>query len=148
VKFIVDAQLPPALARLLRESGCCDAFAVREIGLREANDGEILRYVVQQQAARAPFETFALELANGRVIQIHERHLVATTSGTHHGEGVIGVLYENGSFELINAGQILSVSVGVHPKVKEEFAARMESVRKGFEGLVIHLEDRVREEPN
>jgi hypothetical protein len=55
---------------------------------------------------------------------------------------------ENVSFELINAGQILSVSVGVHPKVKEEFAARMESVRKGFEGLVIHLEDRVREEPN
>jgi hypothetical protein len=46
------------------------------------------------------------------------------------------------------SGQILSVSVGVHPKVKEEFAARMESVRKGFEGLVIHLEDRVREEPN
>jgi predicted nuclease of predicted toxin-antitoxin system len=35
VKFIVDAQLPPALARLLRESGC-DASAVREIGLREA----------------------------------------------------------------------------------------------------------------
>jgi len=137
VKFVVDAQLPPALARLLRESGC-DAFAVREIGLREANDGEIWRYVVQQQAARAPFETFALELANGRAIQIHERHLVATTSGTHHGEGVIGVLYENGSFELINAGQILSVSVGVHPKVKEELAARMESVRKGFEGQTKH----------
>jgi hypothetical protein len=49
VKFIVDAQLPPALARLLRESGC-DAFAVREIGLREAN-AEIWRYAVQQQAA-------------------------------------------------------------------------------------------------
>ena len=28
-----------------------------------------------------------------------------TTSGTHHGEGVIGVLYENGSFELINAAR-------------------------------------------
>ena len=103
---------------------------------------------IRHLQSRAPFETFALELPNGRVIQIHERHLVATTSGTHHGEGVIGVLYENGSFELINAGQILSVSVGVHPKVKEEFAARMESVRKGFEGLVIHLEDRVREESN
>src|SRR5271166_5915346 len=57
---------------------------------------------------------------------------------THHGEGVIGVLYENGSFELINAGQILSVSVGVHPKVKEELEARMESVRKGFEGQTKH----------
>jgi predicted nuclease of predicted toxin-antitoxin system len=30
VKFIVDAQLPPTLARLLRESGC-DASAVREM---------------------------------------------------------------------------------------------------------------------
>ena len=49
MKFIVDAQLPPALARLLRESGC-DAFAVRDIGLREA-DAEIWRDAVQQQAA-------------------------------------------------------------------------------------------------
>jgi predicted nuclease of predicted toxin-antitoxin system len=50
VKFIVDAQLPPALARLLRESGY-DAVAVREIGLREASDAEIWRYAIQQQAA-------------------------------------------------------------------------------------------------
>ena len=50
MKFIVDAQLPPALAWLLRESGC-DASAVREIGLRETNDAEIWRYAVQQQAA-------------------------------------------------------------------------------------------------
>jgi hypothetical protein len=50
VKFIVDAQLPPALAWLLREADC-DAFAVREIGLREASDAEIWRYAVQQQAA-------------------------------------------------------------------------------------------------
>jgi predicted nuclease of predicted toxin-antitoxin system len=50
VKFIVDAQLLPALTRLLREAGC-DAFAVREIGLREASDAEIWRYAVQQRAA-------------------------------------------------------------------------------------------------
>ena len=50
MKFVVDAQLPPALARLLREAGC-DAFAVREIGPREASDAEIWRYAVQQQAA-------------------------------------------------------------------------------------------------
>jgi predicted nuclease of predicted toxin-antitoxin system len=50
VKFVIDAQLPPALARLLREADC-DAFAVREIGLREASDAEIWRYAVQQQAA-------------------------------------------------------------------------------------------------
>src|SRR5690349_9347369 len=81
-----------------------------------------------------PFETFALELGNGRVIQIYDGHQVATTSGTHHGDGVVGVLYTAGSFELINASQIASVSVGVHPKVKEELTARMESVRKRFEG--------------
>ena len=34
--------------------------------------------------------------------------------------------------------RILSVSVGVHPKVKEELAAQMESVRKGFEGQTKH----------
>jgi predicted nuclease of predicted toxin-antitoxin system len=37
VKFIVDAQLPPALALALRDRGV-DAVAVREIGLREADD--------------------------------------------------------------------------------------------------------------
>jgi predicted nuclease of predicted toxin-antitoxin system len=42
VKFVVDAQLPPALARLVREAGC-DAFAVREIGLREASDAAELK---------------------------------------------------------------------------------------------------------
>ena len=51
MKFVVDAQLPPALARLLREAGC-DAFAVREIGLREASDAEIWRYAVQQGVSR------------------------------------------------------------------------------------------------
>ena len=38
------------LGAVLREAGC-DAFAVREIGLREASDAEIWRYAVQQQAA-------------------------------------------------------------------------------------------------
>ena len=32
---------------------------------------------IRHLQSRAPFETFALELANGRAIQIHERHLVA-----------------------------------------------------------------------
>jgi predicted nuclease of predicted toxin-antitoxin system len=50
VKFVVDAQLPPGLARALREVGC-DAHPVREIGLREANDSEIWNYAIQQEAA-------------------------------------------------------------------------------------------------
>ena len=40
MKFLVDAQLPPALALWLREAGH-DAQAVREVGLREAEDAEI-----------------------------------------------------------------------------------------------------------
>ena len=43
VKFLIDAQLPPALAQWLREAGY-DAQAVREVGLREAEDAEIWRY--------------------------------------------------------------------------------------------------------
>jgi len=49
VRFIVDAQLPPALARALREAGL-DACAVREIGLREAEDTVIWQYALEQQA--------------------------------------------------------------------------------------------------
>ena len=89
---------------------------------------------IRHLQARVPFETFALELATGRVIQIHDRHLVATTSGTHHGAGVVGVLHENGTFELIDGSQMVSVSVGIHPKVKKELEARRESVRKRFGG--------------
>ncbi len=43
MKFVVDAQLPPALAAWLREKGH-DAVAVREIGLREAGDSAIWSY--------------------------------------------------------------------------------------------------------
>ncbi len=41
--FLVDAQLPPALAQWLREAGH-GAQAVREVGLREAEDGVIWRH--------------------------------------------------------------------------------------------------------
>ena len=50
MKFVVDAQLPPALARVLRDSGC-DAVAVREIGLRDATDSDIWHHAIQQEAA-------------------------------------------------------------------------------------------------
>lgn len=50
MRFVVDAQLPPALARVLRDSGC-DAVAVREIGLRNATDSEIWHYAIQKEAA-------------------------------------------------------------------------------------------------
>jgi predicted nuclease of predicted toxin-antitoxin system len=50
VRFIIDAQLPPDLARVLRENSF-DAVAVREVGLRDANDTDIWRYAVQQDFA-------------------------------------------------------------------------------------------------
>jgi predicted nuclease of predicted toxin-antitoxin system len=40
VKFLVDAQLPPALAEWFRARGH-EAAAVREVGLREADDQSI-----------------------------------------------------------------------------------------------------------
>jgi len=43
VKFLIDAQLPPSLAQWLRAAGY-DAQAVREVGLREADDGAIWRH--------------------------------------------------------------------------------------------------------
>ena len=46
MKFLVDAQLPPALAQWLREAGY-DAQAVREVNLRDANDGTIWRHADQ-----------------------------------------------------------------------------------------------------
>jgi predicted nuclease of predicted toxin-antitoxin system len=49
VKFVVDAQLPPALAAWLRDKGH-DAVAVREIGLRHADDGDIWSYARAENA--------------------------------------------------------------------------------------------------
>jgi hypothetical protein len=89
---------------------------------------------IRHLQSRDPFETFSIELANGRVIQIQDRHLVATTDGARPGEAVIGVLYASGTFELINASQVASVSVGLHPKVKQELASRKERLEKMYGG--------------
>lgn len=47
MKFLIDAQLPPSLAEWLRAAGY-DAQAVREVGLREADDGAIWRHAQAQ----------------------------------------------------------------------------------------------------
>ena len=49
MKFIVDAQLPPALASALREAGH-DAHAVRDVGLRDAEDSDIWAYAPANHA--------------------------------------------------------------------------------------------------
>ncbi len=43
MRFLVDAQLPPALARWLGERGL-SASPVRECGLRESDDGSIWNF--------------------------------------------------------------------------------------------------------
>lgn len=40
MKFVIDAQLPPALAEWLRTNGH-EAIPVREVGLRDADDSQI-----------------------------------------------------------------------------------------------------------
>ena len=49
MKFLIDAPLPPALARWLCEKGH-DAQPVREVGLREALDEAIWAYALQTGA--------------------------------------------------------------------------------------------------
>jgi predicted nuclease of predicted toxin-antitoxin system len=49
VKFLVDAQLPPALAVWLREAGY-EAEHVEDAGLREAKDGPIWTYALEAGA--------------------------------------------------------------------------------------------------
>jgi predicted nuclease of predicted toxin-antitoxin system len=49
VRFLVDAQLPPALARALSERGYV-AEHVADVGLLSATDAEIVRYAIQHAA--------------------------------------------------------------------------------------------------
>jgi predicted nuclease of predicted toxin-antitoxin system len=49
VKFLVDAQLPPVLARWLREAGH-EAEHVEELGLRDANDSAIWAHALRSGA--------------------------------------------------------------------------------------------------
>jgi len=49
MRFVIDAQLPPALARLLASHGH-HAEHVADIGLRDADDSPIWRHAVEQGA--------------------------------------------------------------------------------------------------
>jgi hypothetical protein len=89
--------------------------------------------------SHTPFETFAIEPANGRVLQIRYGHSVATTEGTRPGEAVISVRHTSGAFEVINASHVTSVSVpserwcllgSVHVRIESKCAStRNSSIR-------------------
>jgi len=66
VKFIIDAQLPPALAHWLNEAGH-DAKHVEDVGLREADDSPIWRYALENQAViLTKDEDFAFRVRQSR----------------------------------------------------------------------------------
>lgn len=48
-KFLVDAQLPPALAQMLRAAGH-EAAHVEDVGLRDAEDSPIWQFALQHGA--------------------------------------------------------------------------------------------------
>ena len=50
MKFLVDEQLPPALAVWLRAQ-CCDAAHVRELGLARGKDRQIWAHAAATEAA-------------------------------------------------------------------------------------------------
>ena len=80
MKFLIDAQLPPALAHWLREAGY-DAQAVRDVGLREAGDGEIWRYAQAQ----------------GRVIVTKDEDFARRSQAGSSGTGIVWLRIGNTS---------------------------------------------------
>jgi predicted nuclease of predicted toxin-antitoxin system len=64
VKILVDAQLPPALARWLREAGH-EAQPVREVGLREAEDETICEHALRVGAVVVTKDEDFAALAKG-----------------------------------------------------------------------------------
>jgi len=71
VKFLVDAQLPPALAQWLRDAGH-DAQHVDELGLRNADDAVLWQHALDSRAAvitkDIDFAVAAQQAAAGPVI--------------------------------------------------------------------------------
>ena len=65
MKFLIDAQLPPALAQWLREAGH-EARAAREVGLREAEDSAIWRHAQAQNLVIVTKDEDFLDLSVSR----------------------------------------------------------------------------------
>ena len=66
MRFLVDAQLPPALARMLSQSGHTAEHGA-DIGLLSASDSEIWQYAIAHDAVLiTKDEDFADQVALGR----------------------------------------------------------------------------------
>lgn len=86
MKFLVDAQLPPALARWLTEAGH-EAQAVRDIELRDADDGAIWRHAE----------------AHGCVIVTKDEDFALRVQGTQSGPSVVWLRMGNTSNPALRA---------------------------------------------
>jgi len=86
VKFLVDAQFPPALAQWLAEAGC-EAQAVREIGLRDADDGAIWRHAE----------------ASGSIIVTKDEDFAQRVHATENGPSVVWLRVGNTSNAALRA---------------------------------------------
>ena len=65
MRFLIDAQLPPAIARLLRERGY-EADHVTEVGLGDAPDRDLWRHALENNAVIVTKdEDFANMVAKG-----------------------------------------------------------------------------------
>jgi len=64
VKFIVDAQLPPALARFLNDLFKVQASHVRDLGLRDADDLTIHRYAKETSSVVVTKDSDFVELVH------------------------------------------------------------------------------------
>ena len=67
---------------------------------------------IRHLQSQRPFEPFAIELGNGRVIQIYDPWCVASVEGSgapRNREGQVRIL-RGGAFELINAEQLKSTA--------------------------------------
>jgi len=86
-----------------------------------------IRHLQRQE----PGKPFAIELASGRIIQIYDSHTVASSESGH---GSIGVLHEDGVFEVFAAENVVSVSVGMHPVEEERWKKQRAEIVKRFGG--------------
>ncbi|HEY5046899.1 MAG TPA: DUF5615 family PIN-like protein [Rhizomicrobium sp.] len=80
MKFVVDAQLPPALAAWLRDKGH-DAVAVREIGLREADDRDIRSHARAEHAIVVTKDEDFAQLVLAHEIRRMDEHAAGTAGG-------------------------------------------------------------------
>jgi predicted nuclease of predicted toxin-antitoxin system len=84
MKFIIDEDLSPRVARYLCQEFCFDAIAVRDRGLLGATDPEVLEYAFNEDrilvtANVRDFEKLAAEIEiHAGIILIQEGDLLAT----------------------------------------------------------------------